>query len=92
VVTDLCWAFHRLQRSKAKSAIPGYQDAQRSRVLKALTKTISNASGTGPSNSLPVYLDKDHEDPTTVVYTKNEEETNDLIGCLHGYASMVLYS
>jgi hypothetical protein len=81
VVTDSCWAFHRLQRSKTEPAIPGYQDAQRSRASKALTKTTSDA---GPSNTLPVYSYKDHEDPAIVVYTKNEEEANDLIGCLHG--------
>ncbi|KAF9781270.1 ribonuclease H-like domain-containing protein [Thelephora terrestris] len=71
----------QLQRSKTEPAIPGYQDAQRSRASKALTKTTSDA---GPSNTLPVYSYKDHEDPAIVVYTKNEEEANDLIGCLHG--------
>jgi len=47
-------------------------------------KTASDASGKGPSEALPVYSYKDYEHPAFVVYTKNEGEANDLIGCLHG--------
>lgn len=49
-----------------------------------MTKTPSDASGAGPTGTLPLYSYKDHKDPAFVVYTKNEEETDDLIGCLHG--------
>lgn len=80
--TDSVHALHRLQRSKTESTIPGYQDAQRPRVAKPLAKTTSLASGARPSSA--VYSYKDYEDPAFVVYTKNEEEANDLIGCLHG--------
>ncbi|KAF9645234.1 ribonuclease H-like protein [Thelephora ganbajun] len=73
-----------LQRSKTESAIPGYQDTQRHRVTKTLTKSTSDTSGTGPSSSLSVYSYKDYEDHPIVVYTKNEEEANDLVGCLYG--------
>ena len=47
-------------------------------------KTTSDASGTGPPLKLPVYSYKDHERHPFVVYTKNEDEVNDLIGCLFG--------
>lgn len=57
---------------------------QRPRVAKTLTKTASDASGVKSSSSLPVYSYKDYEDAPFVVYTKNEEEANDLVGCLHG--------
>lgn len=47
-------------------------------------KTASGTSGTDPSPTLPVYSYKDYENHPFVVYTRNEEEVNDLIGCLHG--------
>ena len=82
--TDSVRTLRRLQRSKTESVIPGYQDAQRPRVTKALTKAASDASGTGTSPALPVYSYKDYEAHPIVVYTKNEDEVNDLVGCLYG--------
>jgi len=81
---DSVRTLRRLQRSRTESAIPGYQSVQRPQVTKTLAKTASDGSGAGPSEALPVYSYKDYERPACVVYTKNEEEVNDLVGCLYG--------
>lgn len=47
-------------------------------------KTTSDTTGTGSTPKFPVYSYKDYKDHPFVVYTKNEDEANDLIGCLIG--------
>ena len=57
---------------------------QRSKVTRTLMEAESGPSGTGPLPILPVYSYKSCENPPIAVYTRNEEEVNDLVGTLRG--------
>jgi hypothetical protein len=56
-----------------ESTIPKYQDTPWYQATKTVAKTTSDVSITSP-----VYLYKDYNNPAIMVYTKNEEEVNDL--------------